>query len=179
MTKLLTEEKTRKSLEGTPLISPFSWGSWGGVVVFSLGQTAPTCSSRLPPITTLYSQQSNTRSWSTRSQPWRATRATSKTSWRSCSRKTRLWLKCISKRKTLCNSKWSSKYDSVHSPERRVLWTGGMCGTPWSRWFQVPVARQEINEGRAGATQQGESAVWGGRKSCGGRGAGQSVKATH
>lgn len=36
----------------------------------------------------------------------------------------------------------------------------------------VSVASQEINQGRVGATQQREYAVWGGRKSSWGRGAG-------
>ena len=51
-------------------------------------------------------QQSNTRSLNMRLQPWKARRATLKTSSRSSSRKMKSWLKCTNKRRMLCSSKW-------------------------------------------------------------------------
>lgn len=155
MTKLLNEEKARKSLEGQMAPLP------------SLNLLLPSCSSSTNNVNVI-SPQNNTRSWSMHWPLSNGREATLKTSWRSCSRKTRSWSKCTSRRKTLCSSK------------RR--WNGlqNICGSLFILTTCVRTLRsQEAHQGRAGAAQQGEHALWGGRKSAWGWRAGESPAPAH
>ena len=89
MTKLLNEEKSRKELEGMSQQLEFDMHHY----LFSLNTI------------NLFSPQSNFRSWSMTSCWWKVTRTTWRSSTRPCSRRMTSWLRCTSRRRTLCSSK--------------------------------------------------------------------------